>query len=781
MKKFDKISKISAFIFFTMVVMFFCNDNVFATSKTSKDTLRKYLVGDIVLSEEEMYEYDYDFDGLITINDLIRLNVKEYIPEIKFTEESVFGEGSYYKSATRQIEVYSKSKLTDVLYCITDKESCTPDLKYTNDYNNISISFPNSTTGQRICMTAISEGGYESTSCDQKVYGVDSSTPTAPTITGGNTNWALGVEIKVDTPANNISGILKYQYYISDSKDTLEGGEWLDCTTSKNSQVITKNGTHYVFFRAISNSLVIGEISKPETVKIDDSKPTRPVITGGNDNWSNKDITVHVADQSNVPSGILKYQYYISTKPNSQTGGKWMDGTNVTISKNGTYYVFFRSVSNSNVISEVSNKQTVKIDKTIPTTPVIGGGSRKWSNKNKTIQIAMESTAPSKISKYQYYVSTSPNAQIGGEWKDGSMVTITKDGIYYVFFRAVSNSGMTSKISNYQIVRIDKSLPTAPGLVGGTDKWTNTSQTVKVNTVSKALSGILKYQYYISTSNTTQTDGSWIDGNEVTITDDGVYYVFFRAISNSSVIGNVSSCQTVKIDSNQPTVPSVSFNSGNNIHEWQNNYDISLSSTALSGIAFYEVDFNGDGIVDTVTEAHYIPKDDANYSHEYRFRSVGNNGLVSGWSAFYHIHMDTTPPTKATVDTLGYNPDNWVDGPVNVSLSSSDNVGVHHYEWSNSDCTELGGRVSTYVEGNTEKPINSAIISTKGVNTMCYRAVDYAGNTGDWSNIVTVKINDVSTFNVENSTRRSQSSLNLKNTASTAFLLNSKYNTGFTD
>lgn len=103
---------------------------------------------------------------------------------------------------------------------------------------------------------------------------------------------------------------------------------------------------------------------------------------------------------------------------------------------------------------------------------------------------------------------------------------------------------------------MDTTTPTTPSITGGSNVWTNTSRTISISTASSATSGIARYEYYVSNSSNGQSGGSWISGSSVTVSDEGTWYVYFRAISNASNVSGVSSYQVVKIDK---TKPSISF------------------------------------------------------------------------------------------------------------------------------------------------------------------------------------------------------------------------------
>ena len=94
------------------------------------------------------------------------------------------------------------------------------------------------------------------------VVNVDNKVPTKPVITGGSTNWINGTRtISVSTESYAFSGVKNYQYYMSTSASGQTGGKWIDLSEGSKAVIIAENGTHYIYFRAINNAGVAGEVS----------------------------------------------------------------------------------------------------------------------------------------------------------------------------------------------------------------------------------------------------------------------------------------------------------------------------------------------------------------------------------------------------------------------------------------------------------------------------------------------------------------------------------------
>lgn len=102
----------------------------------------------------------------------------------------------------------------------------------------------------------------------------------------------------------------------------------------------------------------------------------------------------------------------------------------------------------------------------------------------------------------------------------------------------------------------------SPIITGGSSDWTKTSRTISLLTESISNTGIQKYQYYISTSNSELVGGTWTDftttGNTVTVDLEGIHYIYYRAVSDSkeeakqNVVSEHSNYNAVKVDITGP-------------------------------------------------------------------------------------------------------------------------------------------------------------------------------------------------------------------------------------
>ena len=93
--------------------------------------------------------------------------------------------------------------------------------------------------------------------------------------------------------------------------------------------------------------------------------------------------------------------------------------------------------------------------------PTIQGGNTAWVSTNLDITLKNSVTA----AHYDYYISDigqTPSMYQTPTGTTQNSVTISQNGIHYIWYRAVDSSGNISKWSNREIANIDKETPTVP-------------------------------------------------------------------------------------------------------------------------------------------------------------------------------------------------------------------------------------------------------------------------------------------------------------------------------
>lgn len=333
---------------------------------------------------------------------------------------------------------------------------------------------------------------------------------------------------------DNASGVYKYFYDLNDS----EYKEYTEPLALPNTGIY--NFKSYVRDKNRNDSEVL-----TETVKVDTTNPTVPVMTIDPTAWTNKYVTITLGGGTDADSGFQKYQYKINQD------GEWKDYTvPFVIDSEGLYNVYARSVDNVfNLSAEVTG--VAKVDKTNPPKPIMTIEPSKWTNQSVSITLSGGTDTDkgfpnSGFQKYQYKID-------GGEWKDYTTpIIIDTEGLFKVIGRSVDTAtNLSEEVSGE--AKIDRTKPIVPIMTIEPLKWTNQFVTVTLSggfDTDKGFpnSGFQKYHYKIDR-------GEWKDYTTPIIIDtEGLYTIYARA---ADIATNLSEEVTgeAKVDRINPSSP----------------------------------------------------------------------------------------------------------------------------------------------------------------------------------------------------------------------------------
>ena len=453
--------------------------------------------------------------------------------------------------------------------------------------------------------------------------------------------------------------------------------------------MVSAPGIRLVQFRAVDKA---GNVSawapvSPDTsgtVKIDQTAPGTPVLTGGSLLWQNVasvDVTVGPLSDAGG-SGLAADPLTVETSTDG--GSTWSAETpaaSATVSDEGGTLVRFRSHDAVGNVSPWAQAE-VRIDRTAPSDPSLAGGSASWFDSASMLVSASGSTdgAGSGIAGYQYETSTDG----GSTWSsptDGASLAVSDEGETLVRFRALDNAGLTSGWVQ-GTVRLDRSAPSAPSLSGtGSTWWALAQVTVSASgSVDAGDAGLDHYEY--ETSN----DGGsgWTaaaPGDTLDVTGEGETLVRFRAVDAA---GNASGWTDgpVRIDHTVPTDPTVAGGSAS----WLNAASASLTASGAtdtpgSGIDHYEYETSTDGgsTWSPATSGAAAAVSDEGET-VVRFRAVDGAGLTSGWVQ-ETVRLDRTAPSAPSVSGLTPGWQSVASVTATASGSTDGLSGLDHYEY----------------------------------------------------------------------------------------------------
>ena len=386
--------------------------------------------------------------------------------------------------------------------------------------------------------------------------------------------------------------------------------------------------------------------------------------------------------------------------------------------------VRLKAVDNSNNVSEETTFQ-IYLDNEAPskTTVTYLGGSNTHSWKNN-YKLKLSATDNIEVAYYEIYVDGNYYGTTGEEWTPPNNFSSCN-----VTFRAIDLAGNKGAFSDSQHIHMDTEAPSIPNIKynGGnnTCSWKN-----NYNLTLSSTDNVGVDHYELDTNGDGLSDRS-VSNNFIPENNFSSCTTRFRAVDAAGNASAWTENQHIHMDTQTPTVPTVTYNGGSNTCSWKNNYNLTLSSTDNVAIAYYESDGNGDGIADFTAESNFIPWNGFS-SCTQRFRVVDVAGNVSDWTGNHHIHMDTESPSKTTVFLNGYISGIWTNQNVIQDFNASDNIGIAYYEYAHSTGVSSGIQVS-----------NPWTINWDGNWNFYVRAVDQAGNRGAWSNVYTIRRNTV--------------------------------------
>ena len=506
---------------------------------------------------------------------------------------------------------------------------------------------------------------------------------------------------------------------------------------------VVSEGETFVQFRARDRAgnvsawaPVLGDTG---TVRIDRTPPSDPLISGGSLEWQNAASVIVSADGAidSGGSGFAGYRYRTS----SDGGVTWSSsspGSAVDVSADGETLVEFQGLDAAGNASDwqptvAGAANTVRIDRTLPTTPTVTGGSSVWQSVASVTLAAdgsVDGTGGSGIDHYEYRESTD-----GGDTWSAPVVglsdTVSAEGETLVAFRAVDVANLTSAWMT-STVRIDRTAPSDPLVAGAAAGWQSVaSETVSAGSSTDGDSGVDHYEYRESTD----AGATWstpVGGSADTVSVEGQTLVGFRAVDGA---GNPSGwiTQLISIDRTVPTAPtSVSGGSAT----WQNAASVTVSASAASdtngsGVAGYEYRTSTDG---GATWSAPTAGPDATISDEgetlIEFRAVDVAGNLSDWTptppnATGTVRIDRTAPTDPTISggSLGWQ--STASITISASGSADSASGLAHYEYQ----TSINGGTSW----SSPASGNSLAVTAEGETLVRFRAVDNAGNTSNWA------------------------------------------------
>ena len=557
--------------------------------------------------------------------------------------------------------------------------------------------------------------------------------------------------------------------------------------------------------------------------------------------WQITDITKNIGNKS-LSFKLVGVDKYLSSSSltnaglslyvnnTKQTNAKFTIGTPTKGTETITYQVTITNVGsiygegfvrvNANTLTDITgnkNKQTdlnlSTIDFVEPTITVSTTSCSASKSVNLTITAKDTGTGLASSNSYQYYLSTSSTNTVGGSWKtytSGSQVTLGAGltGKYYLYVKQVKDNVGNSSLTSGTIVTVDNNIkahkfgeyvfdnsePTISVSPENAIVCKNKNVTITVEDVGEAgLSSSNSYQYYLSTSSTSLTGGSWqnyTNGTAFNIGSGltGTYYLFVKqaqdALGNTtSTGGTITTISNVKyhrygtyvFDNSEPiitvsptsttvckntnitiTVKEVGTAGLSSLNSYQ--YYLSTSSTSLTGGNWQNytngTSFNAGS---TLTGTYYLFIKQVKDTLDNTSSTSGTITTVN--NVKYHRYgtyiFDNTKPTNVTISA---NPSGWTNGTITLTGSGIDTTsGIKYFKFTNSNTEPTSGW--TEITPTTQTITKTQTVSES--NIWYFWVKDAVGNTQCSSSVNTYYETVKPVINVDVASKSSNASISI--------------------
>jgi large repetitive protein len=245
------------------------------------------------------------------------------------------------------------------------------------------------------------------------------------TTSNAKDEWLNGTYLLELTATDDLSGVAKTLYSVN-------GSEFVEGT----SVVVKKDGKNKVSFYSIDHA---GNVEGIKTIEVNIDELPPETTSNAKDEWL-KEAFILELFATDDQSGVAKTFYSVN-------GSDFVAGALVVLKNAGINKVSFYSVDNAGNVEEVKTVE-VKIDYTAPET--LSNIMDKWY-KDKVSVIIKATDDLSGVSTTYYSIN-------GSEFVEGTMFTVTQEGINKISYFSNDNAGNIEEMKTLE-VRIDYTAP----------------------------------------------------------------------------------------------------------------------------------------------------------------------------------------------------------------------------------------------------------------------------------------------------------------------------------
>ncbi|MEH7009958.1 hypothetical protein V7087_03945 [Neobacillus niacini] len=234
-------------------------------------------------------------------------------------------------------------------------------------------------------------------------------------------------EVSVElTATDDLSGVAKTFYSIN-------GSEFVEGTAF----TVSEEGVNEVSYYSVDHA---GNVEEVKTIEVKIDKTAPETFSNVTDHWNQEEVAVDLNATDDL-SGVAKTFY-------SLNGSEFVEGTAFTVNEKGENKVSFYSVDNAGNVEDVKTVE-VKIDTAAPETT--SNVTDQWNQGEVAVQLTATDDL-SGVAKTFYSIN-------GSEFVEGTVFTVTEEGINKVTFYSVDDAGNVEEVKTAE-VKIDKTAPT---------------------------------------------------------------------------------------------------------------------------------------------------------------------------------------------------------------------------------------------------------------------------------------------------------------------------------
>lgn len=675
---------------------------------------------------------------------------------IKVTTVKVAGTSTTWatsRTLTLSADTYSTIEYYE--YYLSNSNKIDTDLAEANkvkiDGNQVTID----ETYQYIYFRAKNAAGITSNwTAAQNLY-VDNTKPNAPTITAKDEilsgEWhsaATSLSFSAEKVLSNIT----YRY--GTSEDNIKTTA---TSIAANNALLAASVADRKIYVITCNSANLCSDPAIYIYNMDKDTPKAPTITGSNTEWGVDARTYTVTAPTSV-SGIDHYEYYLSQASTAPTAATEPTATfkenNVTIDTPNTY-IFIRAVNklgkNGAWTSALNHYVEYKelSDPTITSSDNIGSG--EWHIANPTFTLAGTDT----IGGVNYYYGFDANniatlattintANVAGLKDNTNGVTI------YVKACSKKISSLCSNVTQY-LYKLDKTNLIAPTITGGSTTWEKASVgrefTITPKTTAISNSGILGYEYYISTSTTApaasiQAMGIISKDNLTVIINNPGLYIYFREVSVAGKKSSWTGYKNLYLNYDEMPIPNISTSDDIISGKWHTskfNFNFKADISTLNTIYYYYTVTNDDNKT-TSTETSLNASNASATLSMNKTQNVtfyvkicnNNNRTVCSSYVSYDLKQDISV-IKVTPKVVGTAPstNNWATSRTfNLTNNSASGTDYYEYVISNTATSPTDDTIGNFT---VNKILNDEVTINETAKYVFFRVVDKAGTVSGWT------------------------------------------------